>query len=90
MTLSPSERHKVCEMVAAGILDDLRANGSGALESFVTVPLSTAGALLGMGAKQVARRLPVVDIGDRKKGVSLAAIKAYQAAHTTQPEEAKP
>lgn len=87
MILSPSERRQVLEIVAQGILDDLRANGGAALESFVTVPLSTAGALLGMGAKQVARRLPVIDIGDRKKGVSLSALKEYQAKHTTQPEE---
>jgi hypothetical protein len=86
MTLSPSERRLVCELVAKGILDELRQNG--AVEELVTVPLSFAGALLGLGPKQVSRRLPTIDTGDRKKAVKLVAIKKYQDARTTQPEEA--
>ena len=88
MTLSPSERRLVCELVAKGILDELRKNGELAVEELVTVPLSTAGALLGMGPKQVTRRLPTIDTGDRKKSVKLIAIKQYQDARTTKPEEA--
>ena len=84
MTLSPSERREVLQLVADGIRADLRAE-MGDLTELVVLPLAAASQLVGLSSKQTGRLLPITRTAAGKHGVTLAAIRAHIRAKTTAP-----
>ena len=55
------------------------------LEELQTVELAFAAQSIGFSPKQAATVLPVIEVGPRKRRVSVKALKDFLAARTVQP-----
>jgi len=81
MTLSPSERREVLELVAERITAQLRTE-VGDLTELVVLPLAAAGQLVGLSPQQAKRLLPVTRTAAGKHGITLAAIRKHITTNT--------
>jgi hypothetical protein len=81
MTLSPTERRQMLDIVADRLVSEIRAE-VGDLSAYVVLPLATASQLLGLSTKQLAKVIPITRTGHNKQGVQLSAIKAHITKNT--------
>lgn len=86
MTLDPATRSEIIAALAERLHQDFRAGQASGLDDIIVVPMPMVTQALGLGARMIARRLPVTRIGDRTHGVRLSALKAHLDANTTQPK----
>lgn len=77
MNLSPTDREKVLEMVAAGIIDEIRKTVD--LPDLISVPVSFVSQITGLSRSQVERTFKIRPMGKRKNGVSLRELMDFQA-----------
>ncbi len=81
MNFSLAERQLIIDqasqIVAARILEGLTD-----LEDLVTLPIDMVEQSTGLGATQIGRRMPIRSLTERKKGVSLKAVRIYLNSKT--------
>ena len=77
MNLSPTDREKVLEMVAAGIIEEIRKTVD--LPDLISVPVSFVSQITGLSRSQVERTFKIRPMGKRRNGVSLRELMDYQA-----------
>lgn len=86
MTLSPTERQQVVELVAQRVIDELRNEAGGDLATLIVLPMSAVSAHVGLSTKTASERLPVTMVAPGKAGVTLAHLRAYIAEKTRFPK----
>lgn len=84
MDFSPAERDKIVNL-ASQIVAEKFLSGVKDIEDLVTVPMDMVEQATGLGATQIARRMPVRSLSHRKRGVSLKAVRAYLKTIETTP-----
>lgn len=75
MDFSPEDHQTILELAAAQLVREVRKEMD--LTELVSVPLDAAAAFMGLSPKQAAKHLTTRQIGTRKKGVSLKALREY-------------
>ena len=86
MNLSPQDKAKVLEMVAASIAQELVLGAGGEMMDLVLIPLGVAEKLMGLDARTIKARIPVVVISPTKCRVKLSDVRNFIAAKTKKPK----
>ena len=81
MQLSPEDRERVLQLIADGVVSELKKTTDFA--ELITLPLDAIAPVIGVGPKQLSRILPTRQMGTRKLGVSLRAVLDYQNGTNT-------
>lgn len=86
MDLSPTERRMVLEMIAARIVDELRAQVGGDFAEMIVLPISAVSQVVGLSATRLKDKLPVTECASGKHGVTIAHIRTYVRKRTRYPK----
>lgn len=85
MDFTPAERAVIYDLAAEKLVAEIKNELKAGLDEIITIPLSAAAQMIGMGSRTAAKVLPVTDTGQKERGISLAALKRHQQQRTTQP-----
>lgn len=83
MQLSPAQQAQIVAEASRHVAEAIIAAVD--LEDFVTLPMDMVEQSTGLGATQIARRMTVRSLSDRKKGVSLKELNRYLRSIETPP-----
>ena len=84
MTLSPEQKHRVIETMAAMLLEELRDSMGGTFQSLYVVPLTVAVNMTGLSRATLRAQLPITEMAPGKHGICLATLQKHIAKKTTE------
>jgi hypothetical protein len=86
MTLDDDTKLEIIERTAQVLADRIQAE-FGRLDEIVLIDVSTAAQALGCSRPHVRKVLPPVRVSPRLEGISLAALKQFQAERSAKPSK---
>lgn len=85
MNLSPEQKKKVIETVAALLVEELREEMGGSFQGLFCVELSMAAKMTGLSKPTLRLHLPIVELSEGKHGIRLTDLNAYLEKKTVPP-----